>query len=882
MSTTIKLKRGSGSDPQASDLAVGEVAVRTDSGRLFTKKDNGSIADVGGGVQSGAIVDSDINASANISKTKLAIADATSSTSGYESAADKAKLDGIESGATADQTASEIVSLLSDQNISTSGNITTTGDLTVGGTYPAINLYDSNNNPDWRIQNNDGMFAIYDQTNGANRIQINSDGHIDLLANVDISSLDVTGATNLAELTTITKTTSSQTESILKVKHSNLTQGIGFGYNTISAIGSNTNVDLRLESRGSGKIYLIDNVNAQAGIDVTGAITGTDVIETTGHVVGVSDSSDSAFIAKGDGSSVDGCIQLNCWNNNHGVKIKSPPHSAAATYTLVLPQDIQNGKYLTVDASGNTSWGTPTDTNTTYSVGDGGLTQKNFTTTLKNKLDGIEASATADQTAAEIRTLVESASDSNVFTDADHSKLNGIEASATADQTASEILTLIKTVDGDGSGLAADVVDGLHASSFLRSDVHDTQANQRIEFNACDTNNYDTIATATSNQGAIEIRNSGVGNDAFMTFHAGSDFAFYFGLDADTNDLSVGGWSMGANKYRVWHAGNDGAGSGLDADNLDGQQGSYYLDYNNFTSTPTIPTNNNQLTNGAGYITSAALSGASDGGNAALLDGIDSTQFVRADADDTMAGIYTLSSTSRDCLNFSGNATDDNRGISFNGRIGVSADYNDGYLRLNNASEFSNGVYTPLVMRADGGFQVDGNLVISGTGYMAYSRLTGTPTIPTNNNQLTNGAGYSTFSGSYNDLTNKPTIPSAVTNNNQLTNGAGYITSANGGNAATLDGIDSSQFVRSDTADTITATLTARTIIPQSGNTYDLGSTSARWNNLYVNDMHFSNEGSQNSIDGTWGDWTLQEGETELYMINNRSGQKFKIAMIPV
>jgi len=46
------------------------------------------------------------------------------------------------------------------------------------------------------------------------------------------------------------------------------------------------------------------------------------------------------------------------------------------------------------------------------------------------KLDGIESGAKDDQTAAEIRTLVESASDSNVFTDADHTKLNGIASSA--------------------------------------------------------------------------------------------------------------------------------------------------------------------------------------------------------------------------------------------------------------------------------------------------------------------------------------------------------------------------------------------------------------------------------------------------------------------
>jgi len=51
------------------------------------------------------------------------------------------------------------------------------------------------------------------------------------------------------------------------------------------------------------------------------------------------------------------------------------------------------------------------------------------------KLDGIEASATADQTDAEIRTAVEAATDSNVFTDADHTKLNAIEASADVTDT---------------------------------------------------------------------------------------------------------------------------------------------------------------------------------------------------------------------------------------------------------------------------------------------------------------------------------------------------------------------------------------------------------------------------------------------------------------
>tara|TARA_Y100001956_G_scaffold82521_1_gene103776 strand:- start:6845 stop:10936 length:4092 start_codon:yes stop_codon:yes gene_type:complete len=71
-------------------------------------------------------------------------------------------------------------------------------------------------------------------------------------------------------------------------------------------------------------------------------------------------------------------------------------------------------------------------------------------------------------------------------------------------------------------------------------------------------------------------------------------------------------------------------------------------------------------------------------------------------------------------------------------------------------------------------------------------------------------------------------------------------------------------------------------LYPWTNSQYNLGSSSYRWANLYVNDAHFSNEGSSNSVDGTWGDWTLQEGEEDIFMINNRSGKKYKMNLTEV
>jgi hypothetical protein len=119
-------------------------------------------------------------------------------------------------------------------------------------------------------------------------------------------------------------------------------------------------------------------------------------------------------------------------------------------------------QFLRSDGDGSFSWVTPTDTNTTYSVGDGGLTQVNFTTADNTKLDGIATSAnnyshpttagnkhipTAGAAGQFLKYSASGtavwAADNNTtysvgdgglseinFTSADHTKLNGIAASA--------------------------------------------------------------------------------------------------------------------------------------------------------------------------------------------------------------------------------------------------------------------------------------------------------------------------------------------------------------------------------------------------------------------------------------------------------------------
>ena len=68
-------------------------------------------------------------------------------------------------------------------------------------------------------------------------------------------------------------------------------------------------------------------------------------------------------------------------------------------------------------------------------------------------------------------------------------------------------------------------------------------------------------------------------------------------------------------------------------------------------------------------------------------------------------------------------------------------------------------------------------------------------------------------------------------------------------------------------------------LVPYLNNTYDIGTSSKRFRNIYTNDLNLSNEGSQNDVDGTWGDYQIQEGESDLFLINKRSGKKFKFML---
>ena len=178
------------------------------------------------------------------------------------------------------------------------------------------------------------------------------------------------------------------------------------------------------------------------------------------------------------------------------------------------------------------------------------------------------------------------------------------------------IITSIFSHTGNGAGRIG--TSSNHPLKFM------TGGNNRATLSTSGTFTVDgpIVSAGTSSDKGARLGNIQVGYGAYYNTIQTDDLSTILylqhssagGVNFNYNDQ--GSVTVGSAQHTVWHAGNDGSGSGLDADKLDGQEGSYYLNYNNLTNKPTI---------------------TADGGNAATLDGIDSSQFLRSDTGNTIS-----------------------------------------------------------------------------------------------------------------------------------------------------------------------------------------------------------------------------------------------------
>jgi cytoskeletal protein CcmA (bactofilin family) len=165
---------------------------------------------------------------------------------------------------------------------------------------------------------------------------------------------------------------------------------------------------------------LADNIDIAGTLDVTGILTADSNVVVAGNLT-----------VNGTTTTLN-TATLDVEDKNITINYGAGDTSASANGAGITIQDA-------VDASNDATilWDTTNDEfdfshaiNVAGNIAVSGTVDGRDVATDGTKLDGIEASATADQTAAEIRTAVEAATDSNVFTDADHTKLNAIEALA--------------------------------------------------------------------------------------------------------------------------------------------------------------------------------------------------------------------------------------------------------------------------------------------------------------------------------------------------------------------------------------------------------------------------------------------------------------------
>lgn len=98
-----------------------------------------------------------------------------------------------------------------------------------------------------------------------------------------------------------------------------------------------------------------------------------------------------------------------------------------------------------------------------------------------------------------------------------------------------------------------------------------------------------------------------------------------------------------------------------------------------------------------------------------------------------------------------------------------------------------------------------------------------------------------------------------------------YVTGTGRISVGTADGI--TIYANGVANTTLVSISNTGTVLPGSSNTADLGSSTARWRNIYTGDLHLANE---------FGNWTIVEGEDELFLYNNKKDKVYKFNLTEV
>jgi len=773
MSNTIKLKRGSGSDPSASDLSIGEIAIRTDNGKLFTKKDNGSVAEISG---SGGIDDGD--------KGDITVSNSGDTFTIDSGVVTSAKIaDGTIVNADINSSAAIAGTKISpdfgSQNVTTTGNVNGSN-LILSHTTPTIQLNDSNNNPDYVLQNNNGVFRIRDNSNSVDRIVVNTDGHVDVAGNLDIGNF--TRSTNGYAVGSTTVISGSRELQNVTLSSSTVTATTQSAGNSTTRVATTAFVSTAIANLVDSAPSTLDTLNelaAALGDDANFSTTVTNSIATklplaggtlTGNVIH-NDNVKAIF-----GTSSDG---LEVFHDGSHSFIKD---SGTGALKIV-------GNDIRIENASNRNVFKAIGTACELYFDTGSATSKKFeTTSAGGTLTGnltVSGNIGVNGTVAG-RDMA-----------ADGSKLDGIESGATADQTASEILTLIKTVDGSGSGLDADTLDGISSASFLRSDADDS-------FSGTITANSDTSNPVIKVQGAgpnfIQFASDSSGTvDAdsinliyrtspnTLAFERASDATILFSVDADDGqalfqaNLDVGGGLDVTGNISV--SGTvDGRDVASDGSKLDGIESGATADQSASEILTLIKT----------------VDGAGSGLDADTLDGISSASFVRSDANDGISGFLTITNDSGIKILSSTNGAGSK--IQF-------SDHASGSYAQNGTLTYrhSDGAVTTTGGNSNDGWLFEGSetrTVVKVVGDIeATSNIYGAGSNITALNASNLGSG---------------TVPQArLSASTLLTLIKTVDGSGSGLDADTLDGVSSASFVRSDASDTLT------------GATYTLNSSNA-------------------------------------------------------